>query len=237
MKAIYTPAGKAGEYAKFACNLYLKCGHGCTYCYVPAMLRKTKEDFFNNPQPRNGIIEALEKEAPKYKGKEVFLCFTCDPYQPINQEFQLTRQAIEILHSNNVSVNILTKGVITDFDLLKERPSLSKVGVTLTDLCVGIGSGLEPHTASYDDRVDNLISAKECNIKNWVSLEPVINPELSLQFIRQLDGFVDAWKIGKWNYSPEAKKIDWHKFVNEAIEILEKNGNKYYVNEDLRKYI
>ena len=32
-KAIYQPAGKAGEYAKWACNFYVGCSNACTYCF------------------------------------------------------------------------------------------------------------------------------------------------------------------------------------------------------------
>ena len=32
-KAIYNPAGKAGEYAKWACNFYVGCSNMCDYCY------------------------------------------------------------------------------------------------------------------------------------------------------------------------------------------------------------
>jgi hypothetical protein len=32
-KAIYQPSGKAAEYAGYACNFYVGCSCGCTYCY------------------------------------------------------------------------------------------------------------------------------------------------------------------------------------------------------------
>lgn len=32
-KAIYNPSGKAGEYSYWACNFYVGCSNGCTYCY------------------------------------------------------------------------------------------------------------------------------------------------------------------------------------------------------------
>jgi DNA repair photolyase len=36
---IYAPAGQAGEYAPLAANPYRGCGHKCSYCYVPLVLR------------------------------------------------------------------------------------------------------------------------------------------------------------------------------------------------------
>lgn len=32
-KAIYKPAGKAREYAEWACNLFVGCSNDCSYCY------------------------------------------------------------------------------------------------------------------------------------------------------------------------------------------------------------
>jgi DNA repair photolyase len=269
MKAIYTPKGKAKEYGDYACNLYRGCGHGCTYCYAPNVLRMDRQEFYDNPQPREGIIEALKKDVkklsqeqknsvchweayhnpknrfgnwgdePKPKTPFIFLCFTADPYQPINREHQLTRQAIEILHGEGLGVNILTKGIITDWDLLAKNPHLSKVGITLTDLCVGIFNDVhksqEPYAASYDDRARNILKAKKFNIKTWVSLEPVINPELSKGFINSLYEYVDEFKIGKWNYNQESKNIDWYKFGHEVEELCQKLGVKYYIKEGLRK--
>ena len=31
-KALYNPAGKAGEYAAWACNFFVGCSNGCKYC-------------------------------------------------------------------------------------------------------------------------------------------------------------------------------------------------------------
>ena len=40
---IYAPAGQAGEYAALAANPYRGCGHLCRYCYVPRVLRMSRE--------------------------------------------------------------------------------------------------------------------------------------------------------------------------------------------------
>src|SRR5208283_4785088 len=98
---IYEPRGKAGEYAPLAVNLYQGCGHRCTYCYAPSCIRVTKERFYA-PNPRPNILEKLSSDARKLsltnnKGP-VLLCFTCDPYQPIDEKYQITRKAIRILH-------------------------------------------------------------------------------------------------------------------------------------------
>jgi DNA repair photolyase len=263
VKAIYTPTGNAREYGSLACNLYRGCGHGCIYCYAPKVLRMDRQDFYNNPRPREGIIEALRKDAERihrtiieslttdnvvktdfgYERQppkmtvvktlrpEVFLCFTCDPYQPIDIVYRLTRQAIEILHANEIAVNILTKGRVTDFDLLAKRPDLSKVGVTF--------DGTENQSSEGFDRYMNLKTAHNLGIKTWVSFEPVIVPSRILELIKEksLRKHTDEFKIGKWNYDKLANGIDWYKFTNQAIELLEKLGCRYTIKEDLKKYV
>ena len=61
MRAIYKPAGRAAEYAPLAVNLYTGCGHACTYCWAPQVLRLETAEFFRNPQPRPDLLPSLAK--------------------------------------------------------------------------------------------------------------------------------------------------------------------------------
>jgi hypothetical protein len=81
----------------------------------------------------------------------------------------------------------------------------------------------------------NLLEARKLGIKTWVSYEPVINPDKVLWYIDYLKETTDEIKIGKWNYSPEAKKIDWYKFGYEVEALCQRLGVRYYIKEDLRK--
>jgi DNA repair photolyase len=237
---IYEPRGKAQEYCKLACNLYRGCSHGCTYCYAPLA---THNNDFNHPIPRKDVIEKLELDAAKLRfprnkpDSPILLCFTCDPYQPIDTKYQLTRQAIKILKSNNLDVMILTKGgkrAERDFDLLTPT---DKFGVTLTCLDISESLKWESAAALPTERIESLKNAHKLGIKTWVSIEPVINPIVSLAIIRQTHKFVDLFKVGKMNYNAIAKTIDWTKFGNEAIELLKSLNKAYYIKDDLKKYL
>jgi hypothetical protein len=70
-----------------------------------------------------------------------------------------------------------------------------------------------------------------------VSLEPVIDPEESLEIIRQTHEFVDFYKVGKLNYHPRASTIDWRKFAVEVKDLLDDLGCEYLLKEDLRRYL
>jgi len=236
---IYEPRGRAGEYAPLAVNLYRGCGHGCIYCYASEATFIDRREFIK-ATPRQGIIEKLEKDAPQaaldgHKGN-VLLCFTCDPYQPINAIHELTRQAIIILHKHGFNVTILTKGgrrAESDFDLLGPDDEFA---TTLTFLDEQKSRQWEPGAATPEERIEALKKARELGIKTWVSLEPVIEPAESIEIIRQTHTFVDLFKVGLLNYHPKGKEIDWRKFLQECIAILKQYGCQYYIKKDLRRY-
>lgn len=235
MGVIYMPKGKAQEYSDLALNLYTGCSHGCHYCYSPLVLKRDRVEFHANVHPRKDILKKIAKEAPLHTGKEVFLCFTCDPYGP-EMDTMTTRDAIRILHNAGVGVNILTKGglrLLRDIDLLIDNPELSKVGATLTFDNVEDSIAWEPHAAVPSQRLDMLNHAHDYGIPTWASLEPVIDPKQTLELIRKSAPFVDHYKVGRWNYDKRANEIDWAKFLREVTALLESLGKDYYIKKDL----
>jgi len=238
MSIIYVPSGKAREYCDLAANLYTGCAHGCTYCYAPACLRQTADKFTSNPQPRKDILRQIEKESPAFAGQEVHLCFTCDPYQPIERDHRLTRRTLEIFTAHGVRARILTKGgsrCLDDLSRFKDNGAI--VGATLTFTSANDSEEWEPGAALPADRIATLAALKSFGVETWASLEPVINPAQSLDLIRRTIGMVDTYKVGKWNHAKGANDIDWKRFATDAVELLEKHGCKYYIKEDLKKYL
>ena len=53
---IYEPKGRAREYSPLAANLYRGCGHGCIYCYAPAVTFTAREVFRSHPCPRQDVL-------------------------------------------------------------------------------------------------------------------------------------------------------------------------------------
>jgi len=239
MSYIYEPKGKALEYCELALNIYKGCSHGCKYCYVPSALFVTREEFHSNPQPRSLNLKTLDRELEERRGQSVFLCFTCDPYQPEEAETKFTRFILERFLDHGVSPNILTKGgsrSIRDFHLLiKDRNS--QYGATLTFLDQSLSLLWEPGAASPQERIKALRDANSLGISTWISLEPVINPDQSLEIIRETHEFVDMFKVGRWNHDPRANAIDWKSFAHKAVSLLESYEKKYYIKKDLAKYL
>lgn len=241
MQGIYVPSGRALEYSLLACNLYTGCSHGCSYCFAPGCLHKTRAAFHTNVVPRTGIIEQLRKDAPKYAGtdKRVLLCFHCDPYSLEAAASGVTRQALEILREYDIPWQILTKGGLracADFDLY--RPGIDAFATTLTFVVTTESAEFEPGAALPADRVAAIVEAHRRGIETWVSLEPVIHPADALYWIERLSECVTLFKVGKLNHDKAAEaRIDWSGFGAEAVSLLKTLQKKYYIKDDLAKHL
>lgn len=236
MLAIYEPKGKALEYCERAVNLYKGCDHRCSYCYAPNAIHLQRE-IFAKPQPRVGIIEAIAKDAPKHKGRDVLMCFTCDPYSTCNIEHGLAAKAIRELHTAGCHVVILTKGGYRSLPDLELLGPGDKYGVTLTFDNAKDSLEWEPGAAVPEERIDMLDKAKARGISTWASLEPVIDPVQSLNLIRQTRELVDLYKIGKLNHHPLANEIDWKAFAEQAVALCRSQGSAFMLKRDLAAYL
>ncbi len=65
----------------------------------------------------------------------------------------------------------------------------------------------------------------------------MIDPEQSLELIRETKDFADEFKIGRWNHDPEADKIDWKAFAGDAVALCQKLGKQYYIKRDLAVFL
>jgi len=237
---IYETRGRAKEFCELAMNHYSGCGHGCVYCYGPDIVHRDRQDWYKHPEPRLTPVE-VENGIYEWKGekKPVLLCFVTDPYQPIDEEWRLTRFAIRTLNAYGFPVHILTKaGLLAqrDFDLLKLRPD-NAFATTLTSLDLDHQRQWEPNAGSPGERMINLDLAYRIGIPTWVSLEPVIDPDWTLNIIERVVKIAGHFKIGTLNYHPKGKEIDWAEFGSQAIGLCERLGARYYIKKDLAKYL
>lgn len=240
MNVVYEPKGRAREYSELACNLYLGCTHGCRYCFAPACMHSTAEKWHSQVELRKNVIPLLEKDAEKLIGdpRRILFSFLSDPYQPLEREKRLTRQALEIVGKYRLKSQILTKGCA---DLIQEDLPLMKrvkaqLGITLCFVDDASRQDWEPDASTVEDRFNILKTAHAEKIFTWVSLEPVIDPKQALEVIRKAAPYVNFWKVGKLNHmKTEEAEVDWRKFRKDVEKLLTKFGASYYIKEDLRK--
>lgn len=243
MSVIYKTRGRAKEYTPLALETYTGCSHGCRYCYAPQFTRTNRQTFLE-PEPRPDVLRKLEKDIKRLKGdpRPILLCFTCDPYQPLEAEHRLTRGALERLGDAGLNIRILTKNgrlALRDLDLF-ERYQV-EVGVSLCWYDDERRQEWEPHAGSVQERIELLKQARERALDTWVSVEPVIDPWQAIGIIDQLqqeDSLVTTWKVGKLNHHPEIEdKVDWHGVLLEVLDALyyEQCAN-YLIKDDLWKF-
>jgi len=242
MPIIYEPRGKAREYSALAANLYKGCAHGCRYCFAPAATFTPRGEF-SSPgyiRPRPDVLKALAKEAEALAGdpRLILMSFTSDVYQPVEKTLKITRRALEILAANNLRPQILTKAgpwaIERDGELLARARGIWAATLTTDDPAES--SEWEPGAALPAERIEALRLAKGASLETWVSLEPVINPKAVYRLIDATAGFVDLYKVGKLNYHPRAKEIDWAEFLARVEARLDAHGSRRYIKVDLEAF-
>jgi DNA repair photolyase len=193
---------------------------------------------FDHVEPRSGILKAVKDQIKKenIRDKEIFLCFTCDPY-PHTIDTSVTRQIIEVIKNSGNHVRILTKGGMRakrDFDLLDGNDWF---GVTLAGNNKQTKIN-EPNAASISSRLDSLVEVicsglwEPGGINTWVSFEPVFDPQLVFNLIKK-SLTINMYRIGKTNYVPS--DINWGEFGRECERLCKEYGRNYYIKQDLRK--
>jgi DNA repair photolyase len=237
---IYAPRGQAGEYSKLATNPYRGCGHQCAYCYVPNVLRMTRPEFDAGAEPRPEFLSKLRKDAAKYQElgvtEQVMLSFTTDPYHPFDNS--LTRPVLQTLQAHDLGICTLTKGgkrALRDLDLF--RPERDAFASTLTSLDADFSQKWERGAALPDDRINTLRAFHQAGIFTWVSLEPTLSTEASLQIIEHTHEFVDLYKIGRANYLPMTGTTDWESYTYRILELCQRLGVRHYIKKDLQGYL
>ncbi len=241
MQVIYQPKGRALEYSELACNLYIGCSHGCTYCFAPACMHKKQDAYHSEVKPRKRIIDLFEKDARLLQGdpRRILFSFISDPYQPLEKKEMLTQRALELVGKYQLNSQILTKGkkelVERDFELIKRVGS--ELGVTLCFADDARRKDWEPDASSVEDRINLLKDAHKEGIYAWVSLEPVIDAQEALDVIKLAHPFVRFWKVGKLNHRKEIEKLtDWSKFLRDVKKLLTKVKANFYIKLDLKQY-
>lgn len=231
MQTIYEPKGKAKEYGELALNIYSGCTHNCKYCYAPNVLHRDRTDFHRNVTVRPGIVDAVKERLAKgdIKGKEIFLCFTCDPF-PVGVDHTPTFEIIRAIKESGNHVAILTKGHPDTQKLIALLDSKDRFGITIScdkEMAIKV----EPNAADVYERLRSLYWVHERGIKTFISCEPVYEPEFIYYLIKN-GRFIDEFRIGKLNYFPS--NINWKVFGRTCEELCKMHKRNYMIKEGLR---
>lgn len=165
-------------------NPYRGCEHGCSYCYArPAhayMDLSPGIDFESKLFAKPNAAELLKKELskPNYQCSPMALGTNTDPYQPIERDYKITRQIIEILHACDHPLTIVTKNnlVERDIDLLADmaKKKLVQIFISITTLQNELARKLEPRATAPHSRLKALENLSKHGIPTGVMFAPVI---------------------------------------------------------------
>lgn len=165
-------------------NPYRGCEHGCAYCYARpshAYLNLSPGlDFETKLIARPGIGEVLAQElrARAYKPAVIAIGTNTDPYQPIEREYRVMREVLEVLAAFQHPVAITTKGalILRDLDILGPmgQAGLVRVGVSMTTLDAGLSRALEPRAPTPARRLEMIRRLADAGVPVRVMVAPVI---------------------------------------------------------------
>lgn len=165
-------------------NPYRGCEHGCIYCYArPShayMNLSPGLDFETQLFVKKGMAAALECELrkPGYQPAPVMIGANTDPYQPVEREYKITRQLLEVLQAYRHPVAVITKShlITRDIDILAEMAehNLVSVAVSITTLDHRLTNTLEPRASAPHRRLKIIETLAQSGIPVTVMAAPMI---------------------------------------------------------------
>jgi DNA repair photolyase len=187
----------------YCLNPYTGCQVNCRYCYARLFMRR----YSKHAEPWGGFVdvkvnapELLRKQLVRAKRGRVWISSVCDPYQPLENKYRLTRRCLEILAEKQFPVNIQTKStlVLRDLDIL-ERFREVEVGMTITTSDERIARMFEPGASAVRDRIQTLKTLHARGIPTFVFIGPLLpgGPE---DLVSALKENVDRVLIDRMNY-------------------------------------
>lgn len=188
---------------KYNINPYLgRCAHNCLYCYA------IKFPSFNGPAiPRLNLKrEILEMVEGTRRRLPVMLSDSTDPYQPLEREYELTRECLEVLSKHGFPILIVTKSdlVARDADLFKKTPTV--VSMTITACRDDIVELIEPNAPKPHARFQALKKIVDEGIPAVIRIDPII-PTVNSD-LNELKQIVSrAHKIGVKQITASTMKI------------------------------
>jgi DNA repair photolyase len=165
-------------------NAYRGCEHGCIYCFArpshafhnlsPGLDFETK--LFAKPN----AAELLRKELarPGYRCKTMAMGTNTDPYQPIEERFEITRAVIGVLSEHDHPLVITTKSarITRDADLLGSMAAkgLAAAVISVTTLDPVLARRMEPRASSPRRRIAAIATLVKAGVPTAISISPIV---------------------------------------------------------------
>ncbi|MDX8490054.1 PA0069 family radical SAM protein [Mesorhizobium sp. VK22B] len=165
-------------------NPYRGCEHGCVYCFArpthsfmglsPGLDFESK--LFAKPDAARMLDRELSK--PGYQPRTIAIGTNTDPYQPIDKQYRIMREILEVLEARGHPVGIVTKSALVtrDIDILSRMAErgLAKVALSVTTLDRMLARTMEPRASTPTKRLEAIRQLSDAGIPASVMVAPII---------------------------------------------------------------
>jgi DNA repair photolyase len=173
-----------------------------------------------------------------------------DPYQPLENDYQITRKCIETLAKHGFSLLMVTKSdtVVRDIDVFRRTPAV--VAVTITTPREEIAHLIEPYAPSPEKRLSTLQKLVESGVPAVSRIDPILpglNDDLkdfetlvsSLASVGVGQVTVSTMKLvrGAFHEMKQTNPQVWRKLIGEYADGVWLAGYKYLHVEKRRKIL
>ncbi|TIT77351.1 MAG: PA0069 family radical SAM protein [Mesorhizobium sp.] len=173
-------------------NPYRGCEHGCVYCFArpthafmglsPGLDFESK--LFAKPDAARMLDRELSK--PGYQPRTIAIGTNTDPYQPIEKQYRIMREILEVLEARGHPVGIVTKSALVtrDIDILSRMAErgLAKVALSVTTLDRMLARTMEPRASTPTKRLEAIRQLSDAGVPASVMVAPIVagltDPEL-----------------------------------------------------------
>ena len=196
----------------YVINPYLGCAHGCKYCYAVFMRKYSHQHrtaaWGSFVEVKLNIPEVLQAELRRKKEPgRAMLSSVCDPYQPAEVRYRLTRQCLEILRDCGWGIDILTRSplVIRDLDFFAQNPRVS-VGFSIPTDDDEVRKVLEPQAPPIGARLAALMKLHDAGVKTWVFVAPML-PMNPTKLYQAIEPYISNLMVDPLNYRNQVRGI------------------------------
>jgi DNA repair photolyase len=165
-------------------NPYRGCTHGCHYCfarrYHVQFEMNADDEFASVILVKRNLVEILraELDRPSWTRELVAVGTATDPYQPIEGQYRLTRNALSALARSRTPIGLVTKGpmVVRDGDVLQDVANAAACTVYMSVPTVDDEAWklLEPGTAHPLQRLRAVRELVDAGINAGVLMAPIV---------------------------------------------------------------
>jgi DNA repair photolyase len=178
-------------------NPYRGCEHGCVYCFArpthafmglsPGLDFEAK--LFAKPDAARLLDRELSKDG--YTPRTIAIGTNTDPYQPIEKQYRIMREILEVLEARGHPVGIVTKSALVtrDIDILARMAErgLAKVALSITTLDRMLARTMEPRASTPTKRLEAIRQLTDAGIPTSVMVAPIIPGLTDQEMERILD--------------------------------------------------